>query len=278
MTALSTFDTHRKNDAKPPKGTSVLTDRSSMGLRAFASSFVISSARLPSNYCAHAHLKVPMSQSLERFLAGFHMTSRQGGCMIFDCVAIPRKVPRRFPRCLYGAVQSRVEVDVAIPRKVPRRFPRVANAGNKQSDDCRNPSKGSSPVSTPMPSWSHWSIVSVAIPRKVPRRFPPQVEDAQHHQLCTCRNPSKGSSPVSTHDYDRNRDPACEVAIPRKVPRRFPRRRHHVHFEVPRNVAIPRKVPRRFPQGDSDDQEHPRFRVAIPRKVPRRFPPRGRKK
>ena len=137
-------------------------------------------------------------------------------------VAIPRKVPRRFPP--QHAVGGRKMGEGRNPSKGSSPVStRETKSRSSSTFRCRNPSKGSSPVSTRTQCTILSSVVGVAIPRKVPRRFP-QLQ----HRRCIprerSRNPSKGSSPVSTGGFRAPPDGGPGVAIPRKVPRRFPRK------------------------------------------------------
>ncbi len=215
---------------------------------------------------------------------------------------------------------------VAIPRRVPRRFPRHdGGAITRSSSSCRNPPKGPSPISTSI-RWVFPTTISVvAIPRRVPRRFPqstrrspmifmtamsqsPEGSLADFHRtpvecIMVRRRPSQSPEGSLADFHADPRDVLASeelrVAIPRRVPRRFPLRScipdgdqrhemsqspegsladfHAIGCRVPgelRNVAIPRRVPRRFPPLDAMHRRLSTCSVAIPRRVPRRFPPR----
>ena len=155
--------------------------------------------RFPPLVCAPAWAQQKVSQSLERFLAGFHLRSRRRvrGRWLRN-VAIPRKVPRRFPLGHFHVLGG-TTLHVAIPRKVPRRFPR-GNLGKM----CPELPSVAIPRKVPrrFPQRRPLSVRQerhlVAIPRKVPRRFPLQPGRSPGSRRAECRNPSKGSSPVST--------------------------------------------------------------------------------
>ena len=159
-------------------------------------------------------------------------------------VAIPRRVPRRFP--LEARPPSGHSVAaVAIPRRVPRRFPRRGRR------DPAGRGRG------------------VAIPRRVPRRFP-RATSVFTSRLRDSQSP-KGPSPISIGDR-------CEV---RQVASQSPEGSladFHSEIEIWAKCA---QVASQSPEGSLADFHRgcrPQDRavtnnVAIPRRVPRRFPP-----
>ena len=215
---------------------------------------------------------VQVSQSLERFLAGFHGKDR--GCDDNNtCVAIPRKVPRRFPRANVKR-NSRSNLHVAIPRKVPRRFPPHAW-----------PPFAFVEVIVAIPRkvprrFPLFGLVSgrdaardVAIPRKVPRRFPPPWQSWTASMWLLSRNPSKGSSPVSTEINWREPAGASGSRNPSKGSSPVSTGNVCVQARQCRGCRNPSKgsSPVSTPADLAADAAA--RCVAIPRKVPRRFPP-----
>ena len=136
-----------------------------------------------------------MSQSLERFLAGFHSLVESQGKRLLGC-RNPSKGSSPVSTLASAPVSSLRPRSQSLERFLAGFHPWRWKA-SPAATRCRNPSKGSSPVST----------------RKMDK---PQTADA------ASRNPSKGSSPVSTPRCP-NQRATSNVAIPRKVPRRFPR-------------------------------------------------------
>ncbi len=221
------------------------------------------SSPVSTSYSTTSHKFRLMSQSLERFLAGFH-SHAQCPVTTSTSVAIPRKVPRRFPLYRDGILRGDVLTSQSLERFLAGFHTTLASVAVTDSTS-RNPSKGSSPVSTvnDFDLRALWNMsqslerflagfhrcgsdfIGSTGKRRNPSKgsSPVSTQDMEAHQIggSHCRNPSKGSSPVSTHG-----DPAAlgrlpHVAIPRKVPRRFPQTTTTTQQEYPEGCRNPSK-------------------------------------
>ena len=161
------------------------------------------------------------SQSPEGSLADFHATT--SWC---TRAADIRRNPPKGPSPISTPETRRGKQSrscVAIPRRVPRRFPRGQRAHDAKPWLGRNPPKGPSPISThfqqlservddfrsqsPEGSLADFHIMGVIVllmvpPCRNPPKGPSPISTGSGARVTTgpapCRNPPKGPSPIST--------------------------------------------------------------------------------
>ncbi len=173
---------------------------------------------------------IDMSQSLERFLAGFHLTSRPATCRTMS-QSLERFLAGFHPGDGSDCIGSTCITSQSLERFLAGFHPGYRSPSAGQESTCRNPSKGSSPVSTqgddadlePTPDMSQSLERFLAGFHKEPttsrtRRvlkmsqslerflagFHPGEDSRFLDDTFQCRNPSKGSSPVSTRIAETN--------------------------------------------------------------------------